>query len=111
MAAAGDICGDCHGTSELILNRLPAFVLTLGDNAYDSGTLAEFNTKYDPHWGRFKDRTIPSAGNHDWETSNAQGYRDYFGLGSGPLYGSFNRNDWHFVRLDTDQLSTLTTRA
>lgn len=106
MAAAGDICGsNCKATSDLIINRGAGLVLTLGDNAYDSGTLNEYNTKYDPTWGRFKGKTKPSAGNHDWETPNAQGYRDYFGI-SGPLYGSFNRKTWHFVRLDTEQLSS-----
>lgn len=107
LAAAGDICGSCQPTSDLIIAQNPRLVLTLGDNAYNSGTLAEYNSKYAPNWGRFKTKTQPSPGNHEWETANAQGYRDYFGLGSGPLYGSFTKKQsWHFVRLDTDQLSS-----
>ncbi len=107
LAAAGDICGSCAGTSNEVIARNPGLVLTLGDNAYDSGSLAEYNSKYDPYWGRFKAKTVPSPGNHEWNTANAQGYRDYFGFSdTEPLYGSFTRKGWHFVRLDTEQLSS-----
>ena len=42
-------------------------VFTLGDNAYDDGSTAEFRDCYDPTWGRVKDRTeLPVPGNHDY---------------------------------------------
>ena len=60
-------------------------MFTLGDNAYDSGSPAEFRDCYDPTWGRVKDRTeLPVAGNHDYGTPNAAGYRDYFGKQATP---------------------------
>ena len=74
LVGAGDIAS-CHddgdeATAELI-DGIKGTVFTAGDNAYDDGTLDQFNRCYDPTWGRFKDRTRPSAGNHDWQTKNA----------------------------------------
>ncbi len=34
---------------------------------------------YGPTWGRFKGRTRPAIGNHEYETKGADGYFDYFG--------------------------------
>ena len=106
LAAAGDICGNCKATSDLVLANSPLVTLTLGDNAYDAGTLSEYNTKYDPNWGRFKATTRPSPGNHEWNSSNAQGYRDYFGITKKNLWGAFNVGGWHFVRMDTTKMSS-----
>ena len=38
--------------------------MALGDLQYPRGAYADFRTYYDPTWGRFKARTLPSAGNH-----------------------------------------------
>lgn len=102
VAGAGDLCGDCGPTAAL-LRGVPGLdlVLTLGDNAYSDGTIADFTENYDPYWGRFNPIVKPSAGNHDHGTSNAQGYRDYFDMPSGPLYYSFDSGGWHFVAMDT----------
>lgn len=103
VAAAGDICGDCEPTAALLegISGLD-LVVTLGDHAYEDGTLAEFRENYDPHWGRFNHMVRPVAGNHDHHIPHAQGYRDYFDLPSGPLYYSFDRDGWHFIGMDTD---------
>lgn len=61
MVGAGDIA-DCTGaatddtaTGDLVeawvAARADAYVYTLGDNAYQSGKLSEFNDCYDPTWG------------------------------------------------------------
>jgi acid phosphatase type 7 len=112
IAAAGDIAcrpGDttnpCHHqqTSDLIVgDPTISDVLTLGDNQYEVGALADFQASYDPTWGRFKSITHPSVGNHEYRTVNAQGYRSYFGLGSGPLWDSFDLGNWHIVTLDSN---------
>jgi hypothetical protein len=69
-------------TAQLIEQAIAAdpntIVWTAGDNAYSSGTPTEFSSKYDPSWGRVRYRTYPVAGNHDWNTADAQGYLDYF---------------------------------
>src|SRR5215218_8990470 len=38
--------------SDLLVNPLPAALLDLGDNQYDEGQLDEFETVYDPTFGR-----------------------------------------------------------
>src|SRR5438132_372124 len=82
LVAAGDIAscrspGD-EATAKLVAH-LAGTVITLGDNAYESGTAEEFTDCYDPSWGRFKQRTRPAAGNHDYKTPHASGYFAYFG--------------------------------
>jgi hypothetical protein len=107
VAAAGDLCGsNCYRTANLVSANDPSLVLTLGDNAYPRGTLTDFRKKYDPYWGRFNAITEPAPGNHEYETSNASGYRAYFGFSSTqPLYRSFDNGGWHFVQYDTERVS------
>src|SRR5690242_19779893 len=87
LVAAGDIaaCGaDGAGQTARLLDQIEGTVLTLGDNAYDSGTAEQFRNCYDPTWGRHKARTRPSPGNHDYVTPGAAAYFDYFGESAGP---------------------------
>jgi serine protease len=122
VAGAGDICDStgtkCQGTSDQIVAINPTAVFTAGDNAYTSGTLTEYNTRYEPTWGRFKALTSPSPGNHDYNTTNASGYFDYFnGVGNqtGPAgdrskgYYSYDVGDWHFIALNTMSGGTVAT--
>ncbi|MGH8050527.1 MAG: PKD domain-containing protein [Arenimonas sp.] len=122
VAGAGDICDstptDCGKTSDLIVAINPTSVFTAGDNAYESGTLSEYNNLYNARWGRFKILTRPTPGNHDYNTSNASGYYDYFN-GSGNQTGvagdrskgfySYDVGDWHFVALNTMSGGTVST--
>lgn len=111
LAAAGDIAdtGDNDlATSNLIDTAAEAAqVITMGDNAYEDGTLAQYNTFYSPTWGRaaILPKTHPSPGNHDYHTANAQGYRDYFPEpygGVGPLYYTWTVPGWRFIALDSN---------
>ncbi|MGE5123947.1 MAG: metallophosphoesterase family protein, partial [Acidobacteriaceae bacterium] len=55
--------------------------------------------------GRQKDRTRPSAGNHDYRTSNASGYFSYFGAAAGDAqkgYYSYNLGAWHVVVINSN---------
>ena len=75
VVGAGDIAlaggsGDTK-TSDLVLALDPAMVLTFGDHAYNDGSPSQFSNYYDPTWGRFKNITEPSPGNHDWHTAGA----------------------------------------
>jgi len=75
-------------------------VLTLGDNAYEDGSLAQYTSYYDPNWGRHKQKTSPAPGNHEYYTAGAAGYFDYYGtLVPGPYY-SFEVGTWHFISLN-----------
>jgi Calcineurin-like phosphoesterase len=82
----------------------PGAVFTTGDLAYESGTTAQFNSCYDPTWGRHKARTNPSPGNHEYQTLNATGYYAYFGSAAGnPTEGyySYDIGEWHAVVINT----------
>jgi hypothetical protein len=111
IVAAGDIaaCGGTtsgEGQTAAQIESLPsATVLTLGDNAYPNGTAAEFANCYDPVWGRFKDRTKPAAGGHDYNTPGAAGYYGYFGAAAGDPsegYYSYDLGSWHVVTLNAN---------
>ena len=101
IAAAGDIAGSGSGddaTARLLDAIAPRAVLTTGDNVYDDGTLAEFNSYYDPTWGRHRAVTHPVPGNHEYHTEGAAGYFDYFGAAAGDPargYYSFDLGAWH----------------
>jgi hypothetical protein len=109
VVAAGDIAG-CGGTTSgefqtaALVEGLPnATVLTLGDNAYPNGTAEEFANCYHPNWGRFKDRTRPIPGGHDYNTPGAAGYYGYFGAAAGdPAKGwySYDLGQWHVLALN-----------
>ncbi len=81
-------------------------MFTLGDNAYDAGSPAEFRACYDPTWGRFRDRTaFPVPGNHDYGVAGAAGYRAYFGTAAAPDGTTWYSRDvgtWHVVVLDAN---------
>jgi hypothetical protein len=113
VVAAGDIATSGSGdtqTSNQVLALDPAVVLTLGDNAYPSGTLAQYNSHYDPTWGRFKSITRPSAGNHDWMTAGAAGYEAYFGVQAGKIR-SFVVGDWRVISMDSNVRLAAQNRA
>jgi acid phosphatase type 7 len=116
VMAAGDISPDPSSskdddiaTSNLILDADPTAVLTLGDNQYPRGELADFRspTGYAQSWGRFRSRTRPSPGNHDYSdpAGGAAGYFGYFGsLAGDPARGyySFDLGEWHIIALNSN---------
>jgi hypothetical protein len=130
IAAAGDIAcspsdpdfnvglgslGRCRQkyTSDLLVNAGLAGVLALGDTQYDSGKLSDFQASHDPSWGRVRSITHPAVGNHEYGTSGASGYFDYFngaGAASGPAglrgqgYYSFDIGTWHLIALNTSDM-------
>lgn len=114
LAGAGDICDytpvDCGRTADSIVALNPTATFVSGDNVYNSGTLAQYNERYDPNWGRFKELTLPVPGNHEYWTSGAAGYFDYFNgvnQSSGPAgdrgngWWSVDVGDWHVIGLNT----------
>ena len=84
IAAAGDIaCPSACTSTKTVADMLVAgdytAVLTLGDNQYEDGRLSEYKRSYDPTWGRVKDKTFPSPGNHDYHDADGADYYSYFG--------------------------------
>jgi hypothetical protein len=88
-----------------MLDRIDGTVFTAGDNAYFQGSAKDFRDCYDPTWGRHKDRTRPSPGNHEYESPGARPYFEYFGPNAGPAglgYYSFEAGAWHVVSLNSN---------
>ncbi len=105
IAVAGDIASGGSGDEQTaaLLDRIaPAVVLTTGDNAYPDGALSEFQAHYQPTWGRYRMRTRPSPGNHDYHTEGAAGYFAYFGSRAPGPYYSFDVGSWHLISLDSE---------
>jgi hypothetical protein len=103
--AAGDIGesgGQQQATGDLIRSIGPAAVLPLGDEAYEDGTLAEFESYYDPAWGSFNAIASPTPGNHEYHTSGASGYFAYFGARAPAPYYSFDLGAWHLISLNSE---------
>jgi acid phosphatase type 7 len=108
VVAAGDIA-DCAREGDeataRIVGGMEGTVLTLGDHAYPDGSAEEFAECYEPSWGQFKERTLPSPGNHEYETAGASGYFDYFGTAAGDPdkgYYSYDLGAWHLVALNSN---------
>jgi acid phosphatase type 7 len=108
MVAAGDIAG-CGHTGDTITAALVGAaggtVAALGDLVYNNGSAAQFANCYTPTWGRFKGRTRPAVGNHEYRTPGASGYFDYFGGQAGPRgkgWYSYNVGSWHVVVLNSN---------
>ena len=141
IAAAGDIACEsgpvpppgpgaverCHyqQVSDIFIKALPGggsvpragltSVLTMGDNQYDCGQLSEFQSQFDPTWGRAFDLLKPTPGNHEYKEvegvpdcggQQANGYFQYFGAVAGQQpfgwYGFSLGPDWEFIALNSD---------
>ncbi len=122
LVGAGDIA-DCsvdddEQTARLVERHLQAsknaVAFTLGDDVYPEGSLDQFRRCYEPTWGRFKERTLPVVGNHEYLTQNAAGFRAYFAEqrpADAPLWWSTDVQGqgsdgaavrWHIVVLDSN---------
>jgi hypothetical protein len=129
IAAAGDIACDpsdgsfnvglgttnaCHQSkTAALLSNISGLdaVLPLGDLQYENGALAKFGLSYGPSWGNSKSITHPAVGNHEYQTSGAGGYFDYFdGVGNangsagprGKGYYSYDLGSWHLIALNSN---------
>ena len=119
--AAGDIARCTRTNDEATAKVLDSLVLQyprgtvtpLGDLVYEEGTLELFRQCYGPSWGRFRSKTRPVVGSHEYEPSpEATGYFDYWnGVGvkdgrAGPRgkgYYSWNPNSsWHVIVLNSN---------
>jgi hypothetical protein len=129
IVAAGDIAckagstptaTSCQqvATSNLAISLKPDYVLPLGDDQYELGSLSDFQTMYDPSWGRLNPISYPVPGNHEYgyigtaiEPTGGAGYFTYFGDRSHPQqpgctsnctsYYSYDIGSWHVIALDS----------
>jgi acid phosphatase type 7 len=108
LVGAGDIadCIDLAGAEATakLLDRIPGTVMAVGDLAYPDGSKENF-TCYDKTWGRARSRTRPAPGNHEFHSSGATPYFDYFGALAGDArtgYYSYDLGAWHIIVLNSE---------
>jgi Calcineurin-like phosphoesterase len=78
-------------------------LLYLGD-VYESGTAREFETNYNPLYGRFDAITAPTIGNHEWPNV-ATGYVPYWSAARGtppPFWYAFAASGWQLISLNSN---------
>jgi acid phosphatase type 7 len=109
LVAVGDISSCANDNDEATAKLLGGIrgttILTLGDEAYEHGTRAQFRHCYRPTWGEYKKHTKPTTGNHEYQTSGAKPYFDYFGRRAGKPgkgYYAYDRGSWHLVALNSN---------
>jgi hypothetical protein len=108
LVGAGDIAS-CSSKADQrtasLLEGISGTVFTAGDNAYPTGSGWQFRHCYAASWGRVLDRTRPAPGNHDYETSGASGYFDYFGWRAGRRgsgWYAYDRGAWRIYVLNSN---------
>jgi hypothetical protein len=108
LLAVGDIATCDASTDELVgelAASLDGTIALLGDNVYPDGSAADYARCFDPTWGPLRPRLRPVPGNHDYETSGAKGYFDYFAAAAGtPGEGwySYDLGAWHLIALNSE---------
>lgn len=98
-------------TAELLFGGGDSAVLPLGDLIDPDPTLRNFRGVYRRTWGRFKRKTHPALGNHEYAVPGAGGYFDYFN-GRGDTHGragrrgagwySYEVGTWHLIALNSN---------
>ncbi|HQZ23217.1 MAG TPA: metallophosphoesterase [Thermoflexales bacterium] len=105
----------------LVKTWTPDFVVTTGDNNYDTGSAATIDANIGKHYHEFiapytggygagsasGNRFWPATGNHDYySTPPLQPYLDYFTLPGNERYYDVRKGAAHFFFLDTEDMVT-----
>jgi hypothetical protein len=93
----------------------PEFIITTGDNNYPSGTAAKVDNAIGQYYSKYigsyrgnygpgsaTNRFWPTLGNHDWETSGATPYVDYFAMPGKERYYDADLGPVHLYSVDSD---------
>jgi hypothetical protein len=116
IAAVGDIAcatsdpvteSSCQqqAVSDAIVKTNPESVWLLGDIQYLNGELGQFRNSFGKAFAPLRNRWRPSPGNHEYLTTNARGYYEFFGKAAGPYqrgFYSFDIGSWHVVSLNAN---------
>ncbi len=99
----------------LVSSWNPDLILTTGDNNYPAGAAGTIDDNIGQYYSEFiypytgnygssatENRFFPSLGNHDWYTTDAQPYLDYFTLPGNERYYDFVWGPVHFFAIDSD---------
>jgi len=100
----------------LVHSWQPDIIITVGDNNYTLGSAGTIDANIGKYYhdyifpyigtygpGADTNRFFPAMGNHDWYTTNAQPYLDYFTLPGNERYYDFAWGPVHFFALDSDE--------
>lgn len=99
IGSSGIQCGE-QSTANLIATLAPDGVIALGDLQYEGASIADLTSFYGPTWGAFKKITYPVRGNHEYITSGASGYVEYFGDVSAS-YWTTDAGGWRIIAVDS----------
>jgi len=110
LVAAGDVAscwwrGD-EATARLLDRMDEGVVALLGDAVYQDGTPQQFARCYGPTWGRHRERTRPTPGNHEYRYRDGEGYWTYFGELAGERrkgWRSYDLDGWHVAVLNSEE--------
>ena len=104
-----------EAVADLVKGWRPELVITVGDNNYPLGAADSIDLNIglfyhdfiEPYLGRFgcgatRNRFFPSLGNHDWMTTGARPYLDYFSLPGNERYYDVVWGPLHLFALDSD---------
>ena len=73
------------------------------------GQVVDYKNCFDPFWGRFRSRTRPVPGNHDYLAAGAKGYFDYWGSQGGARgqgYYAWQAGGWRIYALNSNCSAT-----
>lgn len=99
IGPSGIQCGE-QSTASLITSLAPDGVIALGDLQYESASITDLTNFYGTTWGAFKKITYPVRGNHEYLTSGAAGYVEYFGDASAS-YWTTDAGGWRIIAVDS----------
>ena len=103
----GSQCGDIETAASTTVNN-PDGILLLGDIQYEGASAAELKKHFNVSWGPLKSKVYPIRGNHEYITSGAAGYVDYFQEMS-PSYWVTNAGGWRIIAVDSWCLGLVST--
>ena len=118
FAVIGDYGADSVGEADvarMVKAWRPQFIVTVGDNNYPSGAAATIDQNVGKYYHEFiapyrgsygpgaaSNRFFPTLGNHDWDTTGAAPYLDYFTLPGNERYYDVTIGTVHLFALDSD---------
>lgn len=101
--------------ANLVRSWKPEFIVTTGDNNYEKGGATTIDANVGQYYHDFiypylgsygagadRNRFFPTLGNHDWYTTDAKPYRDYFTLPGNERYYDVTWGPVHLFCLDSD---------
>ena len=99
VGPSGVQCGE-QSTATLISSLSPDGVVALGDLQYEAASISDLNNFFGSTWGAFKNIIYPVRGNHEYITSGAAGYVEYFSEASAS-YWTTDAGGWRIIAVDS----------